>query len=249
SGKEVAGINGLSVLQLGDFRFGQPTRITATARPGSGRVVDIEREVKLGGPIHSKGMLILSSYIASRYAATSNLSLAASVVFEQSYGGVDGDSASLAETCVLLSAIAGVPLRQSLAVTGSISQHGQVQAVGGVSEKVEGFFEVCRQAGKLEGQGVIIPASNVEHLMVNPDVQKAVAEDSFRIYPVRSVSEALGLLTGMPVGEADENGNYPEGSFNRCVADRLAEFARAARRDRRRKDDSDSDGDDDNTRQ
>jgi len=244
SGKEVAGINGLSVLQLGDFRFGQPTRITATARPGSGRVVDIEREVKLGGPIHSKGMLILSSYIASRYAATSNLSLAASVVFEQSYGGVDGDSASLAETCVLLSAIARVPLRQSLAVTGSISQHGQVQAVGGVSEKVEGFFEVCRQAGKLEGQGVIIPASNVEHLMVNPDVQKAVADDSFRIYPVRSVSEALGLLTGMPVGEADENGDYPEGSFNRCVADRLAEFARAARRDRRRKDDNESDGDD-----
>ncbi len=232
SGEAVAQINGLSVIQLGDFRFGRPSRITATARPGNGRVVDIEREVELGGPIHSKGVLILSRFIASRYAPESELSLSGSVVFEQSYGGVDGDSASLAETCVLLSAIAGLPLKQSLAVTGSVNQHGRVQAVGGISEKVEGFFDVCRQAGELDGHGVIVPAANVEHLMVNPAVREAVGAERFRIYPVESVNDAIELLTGMPAGEPDEEGSYPEGSFNRRVAERLQHFARVARRTR-----------------
>ncbi|RFF31389.1 Lon protease family protein [Wenzhouxiangella sediminis] len=232
SGEAVAQINGLSVIQLGDFRFGRPSRITATARPGNGRVVDIEREVELGGPIHSKGVLILSRFIASRYAPESELSLSGSVVFEQSYGGVDGDSASLAETCVLLSAIAGLPLKQSLAVTGSVNQHGRVQAVGGISEKVEGFFDVCRQAGELDGHGVILPAANVEHLMVKPAVRDAVADGSFRIYPVESVDDAIELLTGTIAGELDAAGDYPEGSFNRSVAERLQYFARIARRSR-----------------
>ncbi|RFF28481.1 MULTISPECIES: Lon protease family protein [unclassified Wenzhouxiangella] len=232
SGETVAQINGLSVIQLGDFRFGRPSRITATARPGHGQVVDIEREVELGGPIHSKGVLILSRFIASRYAAESELSLSGSIVFEQSYGGVDGDSASLAECCVLLSAISGVPLRQHLSVTGSVNQHGLVQAVGGISEKVEGFFDVCCQAGELDGHGVLVPAANVEHLMVKPEVREAVADGRFRIYPVDNVDEALELLTGLAAGELDKDGSFPEDSFNRRVADRLKEFARIARKSR-----------------
>lgn len=231
-GSTVAQLNGLSVLQLGDFRFGRPSRITATARPGRGQLVDIEREVDLGGPIHSKGVLILSRFIAARFAPEGELSLAASIVFEQSYGGVDGDSASLAETCVLLSAITDIGLNQSLAVTGSISQHGEVQAVGGVSEKVEGFFEVCRQAGELDGHGVLIPATNVDHLMVNQAVREAVASGRFNIYPVSTVNQALELLTGMPAGELNEDGLFPEGSFNRVVADRLEHFGRLARKAR-----------------
>lgn len=231
-GEVVGQVNGLSVLQLGDFRFGQPARITATARPGSGQVVDIEREVELGGPIHSKGVLILSRFIASRYAPESELSLSGSVVFEQSYGGVEGDSASLAETCALLSAIAGVGLDQSLALTGSVDQHGRVQAVGGISEKVEGFFDVCRQAGEIDGHGVLVPAANVEHLMVDAGVREAVAADRFRIYPVTTVDEALGLLSGRSAGDADAAGIFPEHSFNRCVADRLQAFARVARKTR-----------------
>lgn len=228
-GEAIAQVNGLSVMQLGDYSFGRPSRITATARPGGGQVVDVEREVKLGGSIHSKGVLILSRFIASRYAPESKLSLSASVVFEQSYGGVDGDSASLAETCVLLSAIARIPLRQSLAVTGSINQHGQVQAVGGVNEKIEGFFDVCRQAGELDGQGVLLPAANVEHLMVRPDVRDAVAAGKFFIYAVSTVDEALQLLSGMEVG-VEQDGVFPPASFNGRVAERLANFARIAAR-------------------
>jgi predicted ATP-dependent protease len=228
---EVAGqVNGLSVLRLGAMMFGQPTRITATARPGKGQVVDIEREVKLGGPIHSKAVMILSRFLANRYAPMSELSLSASLAFEQSYGGVEGDSASVAETCVLLSAISGVPLRQSLAVTGSMNQHGEVQAVGGVNEKIEGFFNVCQQSGKVDGQGVLLPASNVEHLMLNAEVRQAVSEGRFAIYPVTHINQAITLMTGMEPGEPDADGNFPEGSFNRRVADRLAEFAEVGRK-------------------
>ncbi|MGM0569843.1 Lon protease family protein [Marinobacter sp.] len=228
---EVTGqVNGLSVLRLGAMMFGQPTRITATARPGKGQVVDIEREVKLGGPIHSKAVMILSRFLANRYAPMSELSLSASLAFEQSYGGVEGDSASVAETCVLLSAISGVPLRQSLAVTGSMNQHGEVQAVGGVNEKIEGFFNVCKQSGNVDGQGVLLPASNVEHLMLNAGVRQAVSEGRFAIYPVTHINQAIALMTGMEPGEPDEDGNFPEGSFNRQVADRLAEFAEVGRK-------------------
>jgi len=221
----VGQVNGLSVLQLGATRFGQPTRITATARPGKGQVVDIEREAKLGGPIHSKAVMILSRFLANRYAPMNELSLSASLAFEQSYGGVEGDSASVAETCVLLSAIAGVPLKQSLAVTGSMNQHGEVQAVGGVNEKIEGFFNVCRQDGGVNSQGALLPASNVEHLMLNESVREAVQDGRFSIYPVTHIDQAIELLTGLEPGQPDADGVFPEGSFNRRVADRLAAFA------------------------
>ncbi|MDX1597202.1 MAG: AAA family ATPase [Marinobacter sp.] len=229
-GEEVAQINGLSVLRLGASMFGQPTRITATARPGKGQVADIEREAKLGGPIHSKAVMILSRFLASRYAGEGELSLSASLAFEQSYGGVEGDSASVAETCVLLSAIARIPLKQSFAVTGSMNQHGEIQAVGGVNEKIEGFFDVCREAGEIRGQGVLLPASNVEHLMLRADVRQAIAEDRFRIYPISDINQAIELLTGLEAGEPDSNGEYPEHSFNRKVAERLARFAEVSKK-------------------
>ncbi|MGF2734509.1 AAA family ATPase [Marinobacter sp. DUT-1] len=237
AGEEVGQVNGLSVLRLGASMFGQPTRITATARPGKGQVVDIEREAKLGGPIHSKAVMILSRFLASRYAGEGELSLSASLAFEQSYGGVEGDSASVAETCVLLSAIAGVPLKQSFAVTGSMNQHGEVQAVGGVNEKIEGFFSVCRSAGDLGNQGVLLPESNVEHLMLRKDVRDAMGEGRFTIYPISDINEAIELLTGMEPGVADENGDYPEGSFNRKVQDRLSAFAEVGKK---RDDDKDN---------
>ncbi|MGO1233673.1 MAG: Lon protease family protein, partial [Marinobacter sp.] len=227
-GSQVGQVNGLSVLQLGATRFGQPTRITATARPGKGQVADIEREAKLGGPIHSKAVMILSRFLANRYAPMGDLSLSASLAFEQSYGGVEGDSASVAETCVLLSAITGVALKQSLAVTGSMNQHGEVQAVGGVNEKIEGFFNVCKQSGEINGQGALLPASNVEHLMLNEAVREAVRSGRFSIYPVTHIDQAIELMTGMTAGEPDSNGDFPKDSFNRLVADRLAAFAEAS---------------------
>lgn len=229
-GEQAGQVNGLSVLQLGATLFGQPTRITATARPGRGQVVDIEREAKLGGPIHSKAVMILSRFLANRYAPMGELSLSASLAFEQSYGGVEGDSASVAETCVLLSAITGVPLKQSLAVTGSMNQHGEVQAVGGVNEKIEGFFRVCQQNGGVDGQGVLLPASNVEHLMLNEEIREAVREGRFSIYPVRHIDQAIELMTGRVPGEAEPGAEFPEGSFNRQVADRLVAFAEVGRR-------------------
>lgn len=229
-GRQVGQVNGLSVLQVGANRFGQPTRITATARPGKGQVVDIEREAKLGGPIHSKAVMILSRFMANRYAPMGELSLSASLAFEQSYGGVEGDSASVAETCVLLSAITGVPLKQSLAVTGSMNQHGEVQAVGGVNEKIEGFFRVCAQSGDVNGHGALLPASNVEHLMLNNQVQEAVREGHFSVYPLTHIDQAIELLTGMDAGTPDAEGIYPENTFNRLVADRLAEYAKAGKK-------------------
>lgn len=228
-GAVVGQVNGLSVLQLGGFAFGQPSRITATARPGAGQVVDIEREAKLGGRIHTKAVMILSRWLANRYAPRGALSLSASLAFEQSYGGIEGDSASVAEACVLVSAIAGVPLAQSLAVTGSINQHGEVQAVGGVNEKVEGFFAVCREAG-LAGQGVILPAANVPHLMLDAEVRQALAEGRFFVYAVTRLEEALELLTGLEPGEPDAEGAFPEASLNARVVARLDDFRRALKR-------------------
>ncbi|MGE0873202.1 MAG: Lon protease family protein [Burkholderiales bacterium] len=238
-GERVGQVNGLAVTELGGRAFGIPHRITARVRLGSGRVMDIEREAELGGPIHSKGVLILSGFLASRYAAKLPLALSASLVFEQSYGGVEGDSASSAELCALLSALAEAPLRQSLAITGSVNQHGDVQAIGGVNEKIEGFFDVCRARGLAAGQGVIIPAANVQHLMLRADVVQAVAEGRFAIYPVGSIDEAAALLSGMPAGERDALGAFPPGSLNGRVEQRLTDFAAQARgaapgRERRR---------------
>lgn len=224
-GGQVGQVNGLSVYNLADFTFGRPNRITARVRMGKGEVVDIEREVELGGPIHAKGVLILSSYLGARYASKEPLSLAASLVFEQSYSGVEGDSASSAELYALLSAIADVPLLQDLSVTGSVNQRGQVQAIGGVNEKIEGFFDICKARGLNGKQGVIIPVSNEKHLMLRQEVVDAVAEDNFHIYSVETIDEGIELLTGMEAGETDEEGNFPPDSFNGKVQARLKEFA------------------------
>ncbi len=229
SGEQVAQVNGLSVMELGGHRFGMPSRITATARLGRGRVIDIEREVKLGGGIHSKGVLILSAYLASQYARDQNLPLSASLVFEQNYGGVDGDSASCAELCCLLSAIARIPLRQDLAVTGSMNQLGEVQAIGGVNEKIEGFFDICSARGLSGDQGVIIPAANAVHLMLREDVRQAVAEGQFHVYTAEQVEDVMSLLCGMPAGDADGDGAWPEGSFRRAICDSLESLRESQR--------------------
>ena len=226
SGECVGQVNGLSVVDLGDYRFGHPVRITATTRIGTGDVVDIEREVKLGGAIHSKGVLILSSALASRYAPTTPLSLHASIVFEQSYGGVDGDSASVAELCALVSSIAKVPIRQELACTGSINQLGRVQAVGGVNEKIEGFFEICSKRGLDGSHGVVIPRDNVKHLMLREDVVEAVREKKFTVYAIATIDEAIELLTGRPAGQRGPDGEFPADSVNRDVELQLIRFAK-----------------------
>lgn len=225
-GETVGQVNGLSVISLSNFRFGRPNRITARVRMGKGKVVDIEREVDLGGPVHSKGVLILSGFLSSRYASETPLSLSASLVFEQSYGGIDGDSASSAELYALLSAVAEIPLRQNLAVTGSVNQHGQVQAIGGVNEKVEGFFDICQAEGLTGDQGVLIPASNQKHLMLREDVVDAVQEEEFHIYPVETIDQGIELMTGVTAGERDEDGEYPEESFNHAVENRLRDLAK-----------------------
>lgn len=224
-------INALSVLSLGDLAFGVPARVTASVGLGRAGVVDVEREARMGGPIHTKGRLIMGGFLTERYARQRPLSLSARLVFEQNYGLVEGDSASLAETCVLLSALAGVPVRQSLAVTGSINQKGQVQAVGGVNEKIEGFFATCRLrrpdgTGGLDGtHGVIIPQANLRHLMLRPEVLEAAKAGLFSIYAVSTVDEAAELLTGMEAGDPDPCGCYPAGTLNALVDARLAELA------------------------
>jgi len=224
-GEAVGQINGLVVLELGGYSFGNPTRITATMRIGEGEVIDIERETELGGAIHSKGVLILSSLIAARYAPNRPFSISASIVFEQSYGNIEGDSASVAELCALLSAISGLPVRQSLAVTGSVNQHGRVQPIGGVNEKIEGFYDICRQRGLNGDQGVIIPESNVKNLMLRHNVVTAADQGEFHIYPVRDVDEALELLLGRDIGERGDDGRYPDESINGRIEKRLLEFA------------------------
>ncbi len=230
AGTRVGQINGLSVLQLGDFAFGRPSRITARVRLGGGRVVDIEREVKLGGPLHSKGVLILSNFLAARYTRDQPLSLTASLVFEQSYGAIDGDSASSTELYALLSALAETPIKQSLAVTGSVNQFGEVQAIGGVNEKIEGFFDLCRQRGLSGDQGVLIPAANTKHLMLREDVVEAAERGEFHIFPVRTIDEGIELMTGVSAGEADADGVYPADSVNGRVQARLQAFSEAARK-------------------
>ena len=224
-GAVTAQVNALVISELGRFAFGHPSRVTATVRVGEGEVVDIEREVELGGAIHSKGVMILSAYLASRFAGSKPLSLAATLVFEQSYGGIEGDSATVAELCALLSALSRVPIRQSLAVTGSANQRGQIQPVGGINEKIEGFFDVCQAIGLNGEQGVVIPTTNVPHLMLREDVVKAAREGRFHIYAVSTIDEAIEVLTGVSAGEADENEEYPAESVNGKVKARLEAFA------------------------
>jgi predicted ATP-dependent protease len=217
------------VLQLGAFAFGRPSRITARVRLGSGRVTDIEREVNLGGPLHSKGVMILWGYLAGQFALDVPLALAATLVFEQSYGGVDGDSASSAELYALLSALSDVPIKQSLAVTGSVNQLGEVQAIGGVNEKIEGFFDVCKQRGLTKSQGVLIPKANVQHLMLRQDVVDAVSKGEFAIYAVSTITEGIEILTGGKAGERGKDGRFPKSTIYRLVEDKLRGFAERGR--------------------
>ena len=230
SGARVGQVNGLAVMGLGGFSFGHPTRISARVRLGQGEVIDIERQVALGGPLHSKGVLILSGFLGGRFGRSGPLSLTASLVFEQSYGGIDGDSASSAELYALLSAIADIPIRQCYAVTGSVDQHGLVQAIGGVNEKIEGFFDVCNRRGLDGNQGVLIPAANVKHLMLREDVVAACAADRFHVIPVETIDQGIEILTGISAGEIDMTGQYPAGTVNHRIALRLSAFASRAER-------------------
>jgi len=224
-GARVGQINGLAVIGMGTTSFGRPSRITARVRLGRGEVTDIEREVELGGPLHSKGVLILAGFLGGRFGHDKPLSLAASLVFEQSYGGVDGDSASMAELCALLSALAEAPIQQRFAMTGSVDQNGRSQAIGGVNEKIEGFFDLCRDRGLSGEQGVIVPASNVKHLMLRAEIVAAAREGRFHIHAIENVDQAIELLTGMPAGARAADGAYPADSINHRVATRLADFA------------------------
>ncbi|GAB60407.1 Lon protease family protein [Rheinheimera nanhaiensis] len=224
-GLAVGKVNGLTVLEIGDTAFGTPARISATVFAGSSGVIDIEREVELGKAIHSKGVLLLTGYLGAKYARNFPLTLSANIAMEQSYGHIDGDSASLAEVCALISAITDIPIKQSLAVTGSINQHGQVQSIGGVNEKIEGYFRLCQSRGLSGEQGVIIPASNQLNLVLNDDVIQAVKQHKFHLYVVKTVDEALSLLTGVEAGEKNSRGQYPKKSVNGRALVRLAEIA------------------------
>jgi lon-related putative ATP-dependent protease len=227
-GEKVGQLNGLSVIALGDYEFGIPSRVTASISLGRGRLSSVERESKLSGPIHSKGFLILSGYLAEKYAQEQPLPIRATITFEQSYGEVEGDSASSTELYALLSALSGLPIKQGIAVTGSVNQRGDVQAVGGVTKKLEGFFRVCAQRGLTGEQGVIIPASNVENLMLSAEVVDAVEAGKFHVWPAKSVDEGIELLTGRPAGEQSA-GEYASGTVHRLIADRLRDFSRRLR--------------------
>jgi lon-related putative ATP-dependent protease len=243
-GASVGQVNGLSVVSLGEYEFGHPVRITATTRMGSGKVVDIEREVELGGAIHSKGVMILSAMLSARYAREVPLALQGNIVFEQSYGGVEGDSASVGEFCALVSSISGIPVRQNIAVTGSVNQLGRVQVVGGINEKIEGFYDVCKARGLDGSHAVVIPRDNVKHLMLRDDVVEAVSEGRFTVYAVTRVDEAVSILTGVAAGERDADGAFPADTVNYRVEKELIRFAMVAK-----KFDSDShddESDDDN---
>jgi predicted ATP-dependent protease len=218
-------VNGLSIIQVGETRFGSPIRITATVHPGTSGVVDIEREVELGMAVHSKGVLLLSGYLSGRYAKDFPLAITAHIAIEQSYGFIDGDSASLAELCALLSALIDIPLRQDIAVTGSVSQLGEVQAVGGINEKIEGFFDICKARELTGSQGVIIPSTNQINLMLSDEVIDAVKNENFTIYTAKSVDEAMALLTGQDMGEKTPDGNFPLDAINNKIINQLRHFA------------------------
>ena len=219
-GHKVGQVNGLSVLQLGEHSFGQPSRVTASVSMGQAGIVNIERESRLSGPIHDKGLLILSGYLRNRYGQDKPLALSASLCFEQSYSGVEGDSASSTELYALLSRLTELPIRQDLAVTGSVNQWGEVQAIGGANEKIEGFFDICQVRGLTGQQGVLIPVANVRNLILRLDVIEAVERGQFHIYPIRTIDEGIALLTGVRAGTSEE-----EGTINGLVNKRLRELA------------------------
>jgi lon-related putative ATP-dependent protease len=228
-GSKVGQVNGLSVMNLGDYSFGRPSRVTATIGMGKDGIIDIERETKLGGPIHTKGVLILSGYIAGKYSKDKPLNLSARIVFEQSYGGVEGDSASSAELYALLSAIADIPIKQNLSVTGSVNQKGEIQAIGGVNEKIEGFYEVCKTIGLTGEQGVIVPESNIKNLMLKDEVVDAVRNKKFHIYPVKTIDEGIEILTGLKAGKVKPDGTFKKDTINFRVDNRIKELSEKLR--------------------
>lgn len=225
SGTMVGQVNGLSVVDLGDYSFGQPSRVTARTYMGEEGLVNIEREVEMAGPIHNKGMMILTGYLGGRYAQDQPLSLSASLTFEQNYGGIEGDSASSTELYALLSSLSGIPVKQGIAVTGSVNQRGEIQPIGGVTEKIEGFFDICQAQGLTGEQGVIIPKANVKHLMLREDVVAAVADGRFHVWAVSNVDEGIELLMGVPAGQKDGDDEFPEGTVHYAVQSRLLELA------------------------
>ncbi len=229
AGEELGQVNGLAVMSLGDFSFGKPSRITARVALGRGQLVNIERETKLSGKIHDKGFMTLAGYLQGKYGYDKPLSLRASISFEQSYSAVDGDSASSTELYALLSAISGLPLAQGIGVTGAVNQNGDVQAIGGATQKIEGFFAVCKTKGLTNRQGVIVPRDNLKHLVLNDEVAAAVAAGQFHIYGVSTVDEGIEVLTGVPAGAWQQDGGYPTGTVHARVEQRLKEMARAVR--------------------
>lgn len=228
-GKKVGQINGLAVYSVGQISFGKPSRITATVAVGGQGIINIEREARMSGSLHNKGMLIIAGFLRHRFAQNRPLSITAHIVFEQSYGGVDGDSASSTEIYALLSALSGIPIRQDFAVTGSVNQWGEIQPIGGVKEKVEGFYEVCKARGLTGNQGALIPVQNIPELMLRDEVVEAVAAGKFHIYPVTTIDQGIEILTGVAAGEPNNRGNYPAGTINYLVQHRLAELADSLR--------------------
>ena len=224
SGEVVGQVNGL-VYDLGDFSFGRPARITAKTFAGRSGVINIEREAQLSGRIHDKGVLILSGYLGSKFAQTAPLSLSASLSFEQSYEGVEGDSASSTELYAILSSLSELPIKQGIAITGSVNQKGEIQPIGGVNQKVEGFFDICRVSGLTGEQGAIVPHQNVKNLMLRDDVVGAVKDGTFHIYEAKSIDQGIEILTGVPAGERNKDGSYPGGTVNQLVDRRLQELA------------------------
>jgi predicted ATP-dependent protease len=223
--EKIGQVNGLSVAALGDFAFGMPSRVTASLGLGREGVVDIEREAKMGGPIHTKGVLILSGYLNEKFGKNKPLSLSARLVFEQNYEGVEGDSASSTELYAILSNLSGLPIKQSIAVTGSVNQKGEVQAIGGVNEKIEGYFEVCKAKGLTGKQGVMIPASNAQNLMLKEEIVETVKEGKFHIYTAKSIDEGIEVLTDKKAGTRSADGNFEADTVNALVDKRLHEMA------------------------
>jgi predicted ATP-dependent protease len=228
-GEDVGQVNGLAVIDLGDFAFGRPSRITASVGVGRGGLIDIEREAKLGGRLHTKGVMILNGYLVEKYGRDIPLSLSARLVFEQSYEEVEGDSASSTELYTLLSCLADAPIKQGIAVTGSVNQKGEVQAIGGVNEKIEGFFEVCRAKNLTGEQGVIVPASNIRHLMLKEEVVEAVKAGNFHVYPVTTIDEGIEVLTGLKAGKRSADGSFESDSISDRVQQKLASLAEKLR--------------------
>lgn len=229
SGFQVGQINGLTVMTIGDYTFGKPAKITANTYTGKSGVINVEREVELSGSSHSKGVLILTGYLGEMFAQDIPLSLTASICFEQLYNGVDGDSASSTELYAILSSLSGVPINQAIAVTGSVNQKGDIQPIGGVNDKIEGFFQICKMRGLDGNHGVMIPIQNVKNLNLSDEVVQAVKEGKFHVYAVNNIEEGIEVLTGVPAGRKDKTGAFPAGSINYLVYEKLKKYAKVAK--------------------